>query len=335
MVSSEAGRVLTSSEHSEVHAGVDIGGTKIAAILGTRSGEIVAHGKIETHSAAGPADAFQRIATLLEDLASESKATPGVIGIGVPGLVDFHTGVIEFLPNLPESWRGFPAAEILRNRTSKPVYLLNDARLAALGEHVFGSGPARDNMLVVTVGTGIGGGLILDGKLRLGVRGAAGEVGHHTVLPDGPPCTCGSRGCVEVLVNGPLLSAEGARLAREGSAPKLAALVANDWAAITPRHMGIAAEQGDEKVGAVIEAAASWLGLGIANAVTITAVERVVITGGVAALGERLLAPIRRVVRERVKMFPAELVTINCSTLGDHAGALGGLALAFEKSPRK
>jgi glucokinase len=318
------------STQATVNAGVDVGGTKIAAVLGTQDGTILAEGKIETRSAAGPADAFERIAQLLEHLAQESQVGPGAIGIGLPGLVDSERGVIEFLPNLPDSWRGFPAGEFLGTKTGKPVYLLNDARLAALGEYCFGSSPGSDNLLVVTVGTGIGGGLILDGRLRLGVWGAAGEIGHHTILPDGAACSCGSRGCLETLINGPLLSAQGASLARSGAAPRLAAIVENNWSAITPKEMAIAAQQGDLLVAAAIEKAAGFLGIGIANAITLTAVDQVVISGGVAALGNLLLEPVRAAVRERVRMFPAECVRIACSTLGDHAGALGALALAFQ-----
>ena len=317
---------------TRICAGVDIGGTKIAAVLGTKDGRILAEGKIETLPEAGPADALERLAQLLERLAKESKVTPSRIGIGLPGLVDLDTGVIEFLPNLPDQWRGFGAGEFLRKRTGKPVQLLNDARLAALGEYWFGSRPPADNMLVVTVGTGIGGGLILDGRLRLGVCGAAGEIGHHTILPDGAPCSCGGRGCLETLVSGPALSAEGAALVRSGAAPNLAALVKNNATVVTPKEMAEAAKLGDEAVGAAIRRAATYLGIGIANAVTITAVDRVVITGGVAALGSLLLQPIRAVVRERVRMFPAERVRITCSSLGEHAGALGGLALAFQSN---
>jgi glucokinase len=319
--------------HARVSAGVDVGGTKIAALLGTEDGSILAEEKIETLSAAGPEDAFQRIGELLDRLAHVGNAAPETIGMGLPGLVDSKAGIIEFLPNLPEKWRGFPAAEVLRERTGKPVFLLNDARLAALGEHRFGSGVRADNMLIVTVGTGIGGGLILDGRLRLGVWGAAGEIGHHTILPDGPLCRCGNRGCLETLVSGPILTSEGIALAKRGRAPKLAAIVANDFAAITPREMAMAAQQGDRMVSAAIEKAARYLGIGIANAVTLTAVERVVISGGLAALGELLLSPIRAMVRERVRMFPAECVEITGSTLGERAGVLGALALAFSIGP--
>lgn len=315
---------------AQVCAGVDLGGTKIAAVLGTGDGIILAHGKIDTLSAAGPAAAFGRVAELLERLAHESNVQPDAIGVGLPGLVDPDTGIIQFLPNLPNDWRGFPAGEFLRGRTGKQVYLLNDARLAALGEYRFGT-PAQ-NMLAVTVGTGIGGGLILDGQLRLGVWGEAGEIGHQTILPDGAPCSCGSRGCLETLINGPMLSAEGAALARSGCAPKLASIVGDRWDAITPKEMTLAVKQGEQAVADVIEKAAGYLGIGVANAITLTAVERVVISGGLAALGELLLGPVRAAVRERVRMFPSDCVRITCSTLDDRAGALGALALAFQNN---
>jgi glucokinase len=322
------------SNSSRVYAGVDLGGTNTAAILGTREGQILASGSIETLPAQGPESAFRRIVQLLNRLASECGAEPVSIGVGIPGLVDFEEGIIQFLPNLPSDWCGFAAATCLHGCTGLPTFLLNDARLAALGEHQFGSTPPRENILVVTIGTGIGGGLILDGRLRLGTCGAAGEIGHQTILPDGEECGCGSRGCLETLINARTLTAEGVSLARAGEAPVLAELVQGDWSAITPKEMAIAARQGDKAVAGAIEKAARYLGLGIANAVTLTAVDHVVLTGGVAALGELLLQPVREVVRERVRMFPAaDHVQISCSSLGAQAGALGALALAFQKLP--
>ena len=311
-------------------AGVDLGGTKISVVLGDRDGHLLGEGRIDTLPGAGPANAFERIAQLVGRLAEEAQAETSAIGVGAPGLVDPRKGVIEFLPNLPKQWNGFPAVEFLRERTGKPAFLLNDARLAALGEYSFASGNRSSDMLVVTIGTGIGGGLILDGRLRLGPSGAAGEIGHHTILPDGPVCSCGSRGCLETLVSGPALSAQGVALARSGAAPRLAAIVEGNWAAVTPKEMATAARQGDQTVATAIEEAGRYLGIGIANAVTLTAVEQVILCGGVAALGELLLEPVRAVVRERVRMFPAERVHIACSTLGDRTGALGALALAYQ-----
>jgi len=323
------------SKSSHVCAGVDLGGTNTAAILGTLKGQILASGTIETLPLQGPEHAFERITQLLKRLARECGAEPVSIGIGIPGLVDSKRGIIEFLPNLPSDWCGFAAAEYLHGCTGLQTFVLNDARLAALGEHQFGSTPPRDNVLVVTIGTGIGGGLILDGRLRLGTCGAAGEVGHQTILPDGEKCGCGSRGCLETLINARTLTAEGISLARAGNAPVLAELVQGNWSAITPKEMGAAALRGDEAVAGAIEKAARYLGVGIANAVTLTAVDHVVLTGGVAALGEMLLQPVREAVRDRVRMFPgAERVQVSCSTLGDKAGALGALALAFQNYDR-
>ena len=312
----------------EVFAGVDFGGTKIAVALADACGAIVAEGVIPTLPESGPAQAVERTCRLLDELCREHSVNYLAIGIGLPGLVDREAGKIVFLPNLPEQWRGFPIAHEFASYTKRPVSLLNDARMAALGEFTFGKGAGTQDMLFVTVGTGIGGGLVLDGKLRLGAFGAAGEVGHHTVLPDGAPCSCGSRGCLETLVSGPALAAAGKALMRDGLAPRLSELVAGDPGKVTATQMALAAEGGDSAVADAIRRAAEYLGIGIANAVTISAVNNVVIGGGLSVMGELLLEPVRQAVRERVRMFPGEVVHISCSSLGDKSGALGGVALA-------
>jgi glucokinase len=314
---------------NKVCAGIDLGGTKIAVLLGRIDGEIVAYEKIETHSEGGPEQGFQRVVASLKKLSEQSGSTIEAVGLGVPGLADPKSGIIEFLPNLPKSWSGFPAGGYLGELTGRAVHVMNDARLAAMGEFYFGSEVSRPNLLVVTLGTGIGGGLILDGKLRLGECGAAGEIGHHTILPDGLACSCGSNGCLETLINGRQLNAVGIELARQGKAPRLVELVGGNLEAITPREMAQAAEQGDSEVGSAIETAARYLGIGIANAVSITAVPEVVLCGGVALMGELLLKPVREEIQNRVRMFPASHVRVSCSTMGEKVGALGALALAF------
>jgi glucokinase len=263
------------------------------------------------------------VAALARELTPEVEA----IGMGLPGLVDRERGVSRFLPNMPTQWRDVPVAEILRSELGCPVYLLNDARLAAMGEFVYG-GREVQTMIFFTLGTGVGGGVIVDGKLRLGPLGAAGEVGHQTILPDGPLCGCGNRGCLETLASGPALSGEGVRLMRTGLAPRLHELVSGDAQRITPREMGIAAREGDKAVAAAIERVTAYLGIAIANLVNVLHPELVVLGGGVAALGETLLAPVRAEVLRRVGMFPADNVRIENSALGDRAGALGGIALA-------
>ena len=136
-------------------------------------------------------------------------ATPVAAGMGVPGLVDRDQGITLFLPNLPTQWRGVAVARMLGDCIGYPVYLLNDARIATLGEMSYGLGRNGGTMVFLSLGTGIGGGVVIDGKLRLGPLGAAGELGHQTILPDGPLCGCGNHGCLETLASGPAIGAEG------------------------------------------------------------------------------------------------------------------------------
>lgn len=317
--------------NSNIFAGLDFGGTKIAVVLADPRGRIVGEGVIPTRADAGPVQAVERTCRLLEELCREHSEDYQAIGIGLPGLVDRAAGTIVFLPNLPRQWHCFPIVAEFASRTHRSVSILNDARMAALGEFTFGNASASQDMLFVTVGTGIGGGLVLDGKLRLGSWGAAGEVGHHTIFPDGAPCSCGSRGCLETVVSGPVLAAAGRALLSNGRAPRLREMVGNDPGKVTATQMALAAQEGDREVAAAIRVASEYLGVGIANAVSITAVCNVVIGGGLSVLGELLLEPVRRVVRERVRMFPSETVQISCSVLGEKSGALGGVAMAAQE----
>jgi glucokinase len=184
-------------------------------------------------------------------------------------------------------------------------------------------------MVFFALGTGIGGGVAVDGKLRLGPLGAAGELGHQTILPDGPRCGCGSHGCLEALASGPALAAEGVRLMLSGQAPKLHELVHGEASAVTPKEMAAAAEGGDLAIQEAIVRAAGYLGIAVANVVTILHPDLVVLGGGVAAIGPLLFDTVRRTVRERVRMFPTDDVEIKPSLLGEQAGALGGIALAM------
>jgi glucokinase len=312
----------------ELFASVDLGGTKIAGAIAGANGEILAEDRIATNSHEGPAAVLSRIAGLVAALSSRLGTQPAAIGMGVPGLVDVGAGITRFLPNLPTQWRGVPVAQTLSAKLGCPVSLLNDARMATLGEFTFGRGRSVDTMIFLTIGTGIGGGIIIDGKLRLGALGAAGELGHQTIQRDGPLCGCGNRGCLEALASGPALVAEGVRLLHSGLAPVLFEMVAGDAGAVTPKVMGAAAKAGDTAVREAILRTATWLGIGIANAVTALHPDLVVLGGSVAALGDLLLEPVREAVKERVRMFPVQDVCIEHSVLEDKAGLLGGIALA-------
>jgi glucokinase len=316
---------------TRLYGSVDLGGTNTAFAIGSCEGTVVCERTDPTYSHEGPEAVLERIASVINDMAAAAGSRLAGLGIGVPGLVDRGTGTTLFLPNLPTKWRGVGVGEVLSSRIGCPVYLLNDVRAATLGELTFGAGAQGvGTMVFFSIGTGIGGGVVIDGKLRLGPLGAAGELGHQTILPDGPWCGCGNRGCLEALASGPAIAAEGIRLLRSGLAPRLYELMGGESDAVTPREMRAAAEGGDEAVKAAIVRAAGYLGIGVANLVLALHPELVVLGGGVAGLGPLLLDAVRSVVRDRVRIFPVDDLAIERSRLDDKAGIYGGLALAMK-----
>ena len=309
-------------------ASVDLGGTNVSAVLGDETGQIIAETKQPTLSHEGPPAVLKRIAKMIGTLTVKSGGQPAALGMGVPGLADLATGVTKFLPNLPTQWRDVPVRATLEPKIGCPVYLLTDARAAALGELTFGRGRDARTMVFFTLGTGIGGGIVVNRQLRLGPLGAAGEIGHQTILPDGPLCGCGNRGCLETLASGPAITAEGVRLLLSGNAPKLHELCGGNVAKVSPATMGAAARAGDAHVATAIRRAAEWLGIGAANLVVALHPDLIILGGGVAELGDLLIIPMRETLQRRVGMIPTENIRIERSALGDKAGLMGGIALA-------
>jgi len=301
-----------------VYASVDLGGTNIACAVGDTSHSIATLGE------RGPEDVLARMVAAIQALVPQGARLEGV-GVGVPGLLDGERRSTLFLPNLTTQWRGVPVAERLEKALGCPVRLLNDARLAALGELEFGVGRRVSDFVFLTLGTGIGGGVVLDGKLRLGPFGAAGELGHLTILPDGPPCGCGARGCLETLASATALRTAGLRLLQDGQAPRLREMVGGDEAAVSTETM---ARCGDAAIDAAIDKAARYLGIGIAQVVHTLHPQAIVLGGGLAKLGDRLFGPAREEMLRRVRMFPADEIEILASEAGENAALLGGFVLA-------
>jgi glucokinase len=314
-----------------MYASVDLGGTTVACALASADGRIIAERSIPTQSNEGPQAVLARIAELVKELAAETRGTPVALGMGVPGLLDTERVRTRFLPNFPTQWRDVPVAGTLAQQIGCPVFLLNDARVATLGELVFGHGRSVGTMLFFTLGTGVGGGVVVDGRLRLGPLGAAGELGHQTMVTDGLLCGCGNRGCLETLASGPAITAEGVRLMKSGLAPKLFDIVGGEASAIGPKEMAMAAVAGEVTVRDAIVRAARYLGIGAANLVTALHPELVVLGGGVAAIGDLLTDTVRDEIRQRVRMFPPDDVRVERSMLGDKAGIWGGIALAMRR----
>jgi glucokinase len=313
-------------------ASVDVGGNITSCGVASGAGQMLAERTIPTLAHEGADAVLQRIGATVNELASSANVRLSAMGVGLPGVVDFHHGRAVFLPNLPAGWRDLPVADRLSAAVGCPVFVLNDARMAALGELYFGKGRGSRTMVVLTIGTGIGGGVVIDRKLRLGPIGAAGELGHQTIVPDGPLCGCGNRGCLETFASGPALMGEGVRLMRCGHAPRLYDLVQGSADGVTPRLMAQAAAAGDNAVREAIVRAARLIGIGVANVITTLNPELVVLGGDVTgALGPLLLENVRREVRERVRLFPADKVRVEVSELEEKAGLWGGVALAIAR----
>ncbi|HWL10703.1 MAG TPA: ROK family protein [Planctomicrobium sp.] len=318
---------------SDLFVGVDVGGTSIKFALAGADGILIKEGSLPTESHLGPEAVVGRIGDYANQLAAELGGRPAALGMGLPGLVDIRRGIACYLPNMMSHWKNVPVAELLRPQVGCEVRLLNDVRMATYGELMYGLGKSVNTMVFMAIGTGIGGGLVLDGKLRLGPLGAAGELGHQTIIPTGPLCGCGNHGCLETLASGTALAAEGIRLMLVGMAPALHAAADGDPGNVTVELMGQVADQ-DEPVRQAILHAAFYLAIGIANVVVAVHPELIVLGGGVANLGDLLLDRVKEDVRARVgRLFPVDDIRIETTQLGSRAGVLGAIALAIHGLP--
>ncbi len=314
----------------QLFAGVDLGGTNFTTGFGDAEGNLRFEEKHATRAQEGPEAVLERIASSVDALARRAGAGPAALGLGVPGLVDMASGETRFLPNMPTQWRNVPVSAILSRRLGVPVYVLNDARAATLGESMFGHGRDARTMVLFTLGTGVGGGIAIEGRLHLGPMGSAGEIGHICVEPEGPPCTCGSRGCLEVFASGPALAAEGLRLVRCGKAAGLRVICGGDMSRISPETLGEAARAGDPEALEAIRRAGALLGLAASSVVLALHPDLIVLGGGVSALDSLIIDPMREAIEQRVRMFPVHDLRILRSRLGDRAGVFGGLAAAVQ-----
>jgi glucokinase len=251
------------------------------------------------------------------------------IGFAVPAVLDMERGTIELLPNFTPEWAGFPLQDELESRYHLPALLLNDVRAAALAEHRWGAGRAYRNMICITLGTGVGGGLILDGRLYLGSRGAAGEIGHQTAISDGERCGCGNYGCLETVAAGPAI-ARAARLAIASGDRELERLAGTGDP--TPSQVAAAARAGSAGARAIFEQVGRTVGLMLGNLICVLNPEAIVVGGGVAGAGDLLLDPMREEIERRTAVFSRERghVDVLASPLHNRAGAMGAACWAWQ-----
>ncbi|HEV7215362.1 MAG TPA: ROK family protein [Chloroflexota bacterium] len=310
-------------------AGVDLGGTNVRTCVARADGAILAQARTPTPADAGPAAVVERIVAGVRQVAK----TAGVavtqlvgVGVGAPGPLDMHSGVVFSPPNLA-GWHDVPLAAMLRDALGIPANIGNDANLAAVGERTFGAGRGIDNLVYMTVSTGIGGGVIIAGRLFVGSSGTAGEIGHMTVDLNGPRCKCGNTGCLEAIAAGPAIARAGREAACGEAGSRLLALAGGDAEKVTTSLVVQAAQEGDGIAQAVFTRAAEAIGVGCVNLVNLFNPRRIIIGGGVAQAGELLFTPVRRIVAERALASPRDACTIVPAGLGDDCGLYGAVAL--------
>jgi glucokinase len=309
--------------------GIDLGGTQIRAVLARPDGTILARYRTRTAPEDGPEAVLGRIVAAARTVMAQAGGVPIVgVGAGSPGPLDCRDGVVLAAPNL--GWVNVPLKSRLEHELGIPVVVGNDANAAALAERRFGAGRGVDNLVYITISTGIGGGIITDGRLLLGRRGFAGEIGHTTVEPHGPPCKCGNIGCLETLAAGPAIARAAAERIGRGEPSLVASLAEGDLKRITTEIVADAARKGDRLAIEVLQNAAFYVGVALVNLIHLLEPELILIGGGVAHAGDLLFDTVRSVVRERAIACMAEGVRIERAALGDDAGVLGAIALFLE-----
>lgn len=311
--------------------GIDLGGTKIITALVSDEGKILGRDYRETRASAGLTAVVTRMtdaATKVMEAGDVSPDQISAMGIAAPGPIDVGAGLITAPPNLP-GWRDVPLARLMEDGLGIPTHLDNDANAAALAEHRFGAGQRTRHMVYVTASTGIGGGLIVNGELVRGATGAAGEIGHVTILPKGPLCGCGNRGCLEALASGTAIAREARERVSRGAVTVIGELAQGDLDRIDAKLVAEAAAQGDVEARQILDEAMDYLGVGMANLANLLNPELIVIGGGLTKMGERLFEPVRRVIDRRAFRSSAEAVRVVPAQLGDDVGVLGAAAVAM------
>ena len=306
--------------------GVDIGGTKIAAGLVSESGEIVESARHET-PATEPTEIAGMVAELVERLRGDHDIVG--VGIGAAGFIDADRSTVLFAPNI--NWVDEPLAAQVSERIKLPVIVENDANAAAWGEYRFGAGEDTDDLLLVTVGTGIGGGIVHKGQLFRGGFGVAAEIGHLRVVRDGIPCGCGQRGCWEQYASGRALvrDARDRITARDPDAAPLSELVGGDPAGITGPMVTDLAQKGDPLAVELLTEVGHWLGEGIASLCAVLDPAVVAIGGGVAAAGDLLLKPAQESFDDYLSAWAHRPhASLRLAALGNQAGLIGAADLA-------
>lgn len=309
---------------------LDLGGTQFRIALANDEGELLRRHAEPLDAPDKPEQTIGQMKNAIKEMLSGiDLALLRGMGVAVAGLVKPTDGVLLTSPNLLD-WYNTPMKDIWEQELHLPVWVCNDADLAALGEHRFGAGRGIDDLIYITVSTGIGGGVITGGKLLLGASGFAGEVGHMTIDLNGPGCSCGNVGCLEMLASGTAIARFAVEKISRGELSTITDLVAGDLGKVTAETVAEAARSGDLVAREVMHTAGANLGIGVVNLVHIFNPELVIIGGGCSKAGDLIFEPVRQVVDERT--MPDISVRIVPTALGDDPGLLGAVALVLENT---
>lgn len=298
----------------------DVGGTHIRVACFPSHSQIPS--VVKRISTKGPEKPHERLINLIASIGLKNEEI-AAITVAAPGPLDPYEGIVYEAPNVP-GWNNLPLKKLINAQFNVPVAIGNDANLAALGEWRFGAGRGHHHLVYITVSTGIGGGVIIDNQLLLGVHGLAGELGHVTVIPDGPLCGCGQRGHLEAVTSGPAIARWVEEELSQGIPSNL-----SETKPVTAKDVALAASKGDKLAQAALTRGGSYLGIAIANYLHIFNPSIVIIGGGVSQSGDHFFIPMRSAMSEHA-LSPKYLenLTLTTAALGDDVGLMGALALA-------
>ncbi len=316
-------------------AGVDLGGTTITTVLVNETGQLLSQSKCLTEASLGVDTVVNKIVDSIKEVCRQAHLETDqltAIGIGSPGPLSTKTGIVIDAPNL-NNWVNVPLRDLVQKHFKTNVFLDNDANAAAYGEFWVGAGKGIDNLMVITLGTGIGGGMFIDGKLYRGPDDTSGEIGHIPILLNGPLCNCGNRGCLETLASATGLVNRAIHSLRFGVSSLMMDLCEKDLNKLTAKMVHEAALKGDKLAIELLRETGFYIGIAAAGIVNLLNPEMIIIFGGLSGAGEFLFAPVREEIKKRAFPTPAARVKVVPAILGNNAGAIGAAGIALMEFP--
>ncbi len=311
--------------------GIDIGGTNITVALVTGKGEILRKIRFPTRVEEGKTKTIECILKALDAIMKglRSNSIEG-IGIGAAGDIDRDRGVVRFSPNL--LWKGVPIVRLIREKFNMKVVLDNDANAAAWATYILETGRKVKNLLCITLGTGVGGGIILNGRIYHGASGSAGEIGHMTLNPQGQRCKCGNYGCLETYIGSAYIVKKAIRKIRKGEMSLIKKTAGGNLKSVTPETIQVAALKGDKLARRIWKEAGEYLGIALSGVINLLNPEVIVFGGGVARAGELIFKPMKAEIRKRTFKTPFEKVKFTCTRFGEDLGVIGAALLILQEN---